>query len=566
MQAILYGRWSTLEQSDGSTLNRQICNCTTFAEQKGWTITTIVVDEGRSAYTGDNIITGNLGKLARQILSGEIDGRETVLVVEELDRLSRQDPVTMLGWLTPLLGAGLSIAVTQSGQVVNKDMMAGDVGGLMMLMVTAFGSHHESKKKAERVAAAWKGKRDALRAGQNVVVNHRHPLWVVVKHGEYRLDHLRARLVREIFALHLQGYGKGAIAKLFNQRRLTDPDYDTWARAKTKAKQWEPTYIGRILHNRTVIGLWEPHHHPRGGKRSSAGQPIKLYPAVVDEDTFNRANDNRQREQMRFQGKTRNVSNLFGRKARCVECGGQMTPLGSARIRTNPDGSTAQHYFLYCKNAKITKTCNHQRGWTYSRIEKPLLDHLLTKAMDDQHFSTKDSQVHIFEGEVFRLRRQVEDHTKGAQGLAKLLRTRSDDDLLVAEYEAASDDLKASKEGLTKAQEALAVARGAVSPSEHIKRVNEVRAMMDSDNFDERYEARFRVKAALHDVLENIWFYPDKGFARVDIVGGIAVFFIGHDGSVSHFNLHKPGRDYGQSADAPAIAGYLRRSGVQERP
>jgi len=40
MEAIIYIRWSSLEQSNGDSYNRQINNCTRFAEKHNYTLST----------------------------------------------------------------------------------------------------------------------------------------------------------------------------------------------------------------------------------------------------------------------------------------------------------------------------------------------------------------------------------------------------------------------------------------------------------------------------------------------------------------------------------------------
>jgi DNA invertase Pin-like site-specific DNA recombinase len=533
-----------------------------MAVRHGWPVVLQVADEGRSAYRGDNIHTGNLGKLTKRLLAGEIDPALTIIIVEELDRLSRQDALTILAWMTPLLQAGVSFGIANDDEIIDLQLMTNDMGRFMMWLMKVFGNNAESTKKANRLASAWTQKRKRLRAGETVVVNHRHPQWIEVAEGaegkEYRLIANRVRLVREIFALHKQGFGKGAIAKIFNQRGLGDPDYETWPLGKRKAKAWSSTYVGRILHGPAVLGWWQPHSGKRSGKRQPLGKPILLYPPAVPQSEFDRVNDPAERRERMSQGKGRAISNLLGTKARCALCGGQMTPLGSSRTRINRDGSKSQHYFLYCHNTKVARTCKHTRGWTYARFVEPLLDHLLTKAMDDQHFSAHDDTTHLHEGEVIHLRRQIDEATKGAQRLAKLIRT-NDDPILIEEYEDVSEELRALQVNLLKAQDRLAAARGAVSPQEHIRRVDEVRADMESEDDDVRWRARSRVKAALHAVIDSISFDPTKGVATVKLVGDIAVLFVTDEGHVTSFNLHKKGRSYDSLKDAAAVKAYVRR-------
>jgi DNA invertase Pin-like site-specific DNA recombinase len=570
LKAIRYIRWSTLEQGnkDRSSEERQINALNHFIASKGWEFEgEPFIDSGRSAYTGENLTKGYLGAITKRILSHAVDPTKAVLVVEELNRLSRQPPSRMQAWMMPLLDAGLTIAIAKTGQIVTKQMIDTDIGGFMMLMMESFSANGFSRQQRDKGNASWTKRRRLMEEGQ-LTARHRAPKWLEWDESAkaFVAIPLRKRLIREIFALRLSGKGKGAIAKLFNERMVIDPDYATWACGKRKPELWEATYIGRILCNRATIGFLQCHNNPRGAeKKVTTGKPVKVYPAVITEDTFNRANDQKVVNQLKHQGRGQNLSNLLGTKARCSKCGGQMSALGSARVRTNKDGSTSQHYFLYCRTAKASggTRCDHHTGWTYSRIEQPLLDALLNRAMDDQHFTVDDDDAMQFEGAVFALRRRVDDETKRSSVLVKRLRDKDgdEDEIAVAEYEDARKSLKAGKKALEAAQAALAEAKGRVSPSQHLVRVSEVRARMESPDADERYQSRSTVKAALQGLIDRIEFDDVRGRAIVHVVGGLALMFIDRGGKTAMFDLHKAGRDYSHSRDREAIKGYIRRKG-----
>ena len=262
-----------------------------------------------------------------------------------------------------------TFGVANDDEIIDHKTLTSDMGKFMTWLIKTFGNNKESEKKATRLKAAWKNKRDKLARGEMHVVNHRHPHWLEVVKGsagnEYRLLPLRVRLVREMFALSKKGHGKGSIAKLFNQRMLTDVNYSTWPMKTKQAKLWTPTYVGRVLNNIAVLGLWQPHSGARHESRKPIGKPVILYPPCISQAEFDRINDKRHAYQMKHQGKGRRLSNLLGVIARCALCRGQMTPLGSARTRLNKDGSKSQHYFLYCSNAKVAKSCTNARGWVY---------------------------------------------------------------------------------------------------------------------------------------------------------------------------------------------------------
>jgi DNA invertase Pin-like site-specific DNA recombinase len=517
MQVFIYARWSSLEQTKGSTLDRQIKNCTAFVEGRGWTVAETIIDRGRSAYTGDNIKTGNLGAFADRVKIGAV--KNAWLIVEELDRLSRQAADEMLQWMSPLIRAGLTIAVTQTGQIIDLNMLDNDIGGLLMLLITSFGSNKESKKKAERVGAAWEKKRNDATEGRDVIRKHRHPMWLRVREGDGQFEPVPGRdlIVKRIFADRLRGLGKLAIAKALNADGVP-----VWSATKKPAKMG--TYVGRILVNRAVVGEWQPFNHERGQERKPAGEPITAYyPVMIDAETFARANDKRAENQRKHQGRGRSLSNLLGTRARCGDCGGQMIGLGSARYKLNKDGTTTCHYFLYCQNAKVAKTCGNQRGWTYDKVENPILDRLLTLAMDDQHFAVHDECAPI-EAEVYTLREEVAGIQKRVDRLLDML--EADDADMEARYRLRRVELNSAKERLVDAETRLAEARGKTSPDEHLKRVAEVRSLMTSPDEETRFQARSRVKEALQDLIGSIQFDASTGTVWVELIRGIGTLMI----------------------------------------
>ena len=76
----------------------------------GWKVARIVEDLGKSAWKAENHLThGNLGRFAQEVRDGLVPAG-TVLVVEKLDRLSRQEPRTTQRWMEDICEAGLKIA------------------------------------------------------------------------------------------------------------------------------------------------------------------------------------------------------------------------------------------------------------------------------------------------------------------------------------------------------------------------------------------------------------------------------------------------------------------------
>lgn len=549
--AITYLRWSTLEQgnSDRSSEDRQDINTRRVCEQNGWPIAMRIVDSGRSAYTGTNLTKGELGRLTAKFQSGALSPASHVLVVEELDRLSRQPPGTMTRWLAPLLDSGLWLCIANSGQVIKAETMERDFGGFVTLMSQAFSAHDFSRRQSERGAAAWRKRRQAAASGIGGS-RHRARGWLTwdVEQKCYATVPERVWLVREMFRLRLEGYGKGAIAKSFNTLAAEDPRYEPWSTSRTPPKAWTATAIGRIVQDRAVVGYVQYHINPRGAdKKVAAGEPVKAYPAIIDEETWARANDRRLENQLRHQGRSRSVSNLLGPLAKCKACGGTMQPLGSARVRVNKDGTRSQHYFLYCQTAKMTSgvQCSNQRGWRYSAIEGPIIERLLELAIDDQHFKSDDEEIARLEGAVILCQAEVNEARASKERILAIIQA-DDDEEAAGAYRRADERYRQCKMALESSSEQLAIAKGRVPPGEHIIRVAEVRSRMESDNEGERYAARILVKSAFQDIIETIDFDPETGTVAVLLVAGIGAMHIFPDGSTGYLDLVKSGRTYGE--------------------
>lgn len=556
-----------MEQSKGSTLARQLDATAKHIKEMGWEVyREPLIDRGKSAYTGENTKTGQLGDFSRSILNGLIDATSLVLVVEELDRLSRRPAHEMLTWMSPLLEKGLSIKIVSTGQMITRQMLTTDMSTLMMILITAFGSHTESRKKAERVAAAWEAKRKAARNGEEVQRGHRRPKWVeIAADGSFFVPAIKARIIRLIFDMRIRGHGKWATAKKLNELAQTDAAYAPWPLGAGEGKApalWRGAYIARILTNRAVMGEWQPMHRPKTGAHTMAGDPVEnFYPVVIDAATFSRANDPSIKRALKTQGRGRGLGNLIGSRAVCRTCGGKMVALGNPAHFTGRDGKVRRYYNLYCYGAKVAKSCENQRGWPYDKVEAPLLDRILMLAMDDQHF-VADADIAPLEAAVHNARATVvETEHKIANLLTLLEKVYTDQG--AEKLADRQRELIVAKDAVEKAQDELESARGKVPPAEHIRRVSEVRSMMWAEDEDERFEARRKIKEALGGVIETMAFDPESGNIRVLLNDGVAVFTITADGVIKHdFDLMKDTDDFSHiedSTERTTMTAYARR-------
>src|SRR5437660_8225264 len=88
---ISYLRFSTPEQAKGDTIRRQLAASEEWAAKRDLTIDRHLKDPGLSGYSGANVsATGDLGRLLELVRAKQIPAG-SILLVENLDRLSRQD-------------------------------------------------------------------------------------------------------------------------------------------------------------------------------------------------------------------------------------------------------------------------------------------------------------------------------------------------------------------------------------------------------------------------------------------------------------------------------------------
>src|SRR5262249_47007838 len=138
----------------------------------------------------------------------------TVIVVEAWDRLGRQIPNKQIRLIEELLETGVDIGICRLNDVFTYDDFGGPKGYTLTAVVSM--AYTESKQKSERVAAAWKARREKARA-EGKSLPCQPPAWVEVTDyvpkvgGTVRVIRERAAAVKRIFQLAGQGYGLSRI-------------------------------------------------------------------------------------------------------------------------------------------------------------------------------------------------------------------------------------------------------------------------------------------------------------------------------------------------------------------
>ena len=121
-----YTRWSTPEQAKGDSGRRQSSAAEAWAAERGMVLDTALAisDEGVSAYRGANVGEDRgLGRFIYACQQGLVE-RGSILLVENLDRLSRAEPLTAQHQFMGVVLQGVTIVTLQDGQEYSQERMA----------------------------------------------------------------------------------------------------------------------------------------------------------------------------------------------------------------------------------------------------------------------------------------------------------------------------------------------------------------------------------------------------------------------------------------------------------
>jgi DNA invertase Pin-like site-specific DNA recombinase len=150
-KAFSYTRMSTAEQLKGDSLRRQLELSRAYAAANGLTLVEAdeLQDIGVSAYRGANVAEGALGRFLEAVKSKKIEAG-SFLLIESLDRLSRQAVLKSLGVFTDLINSGVKIVTLADQKVYTADT---DFADLIVSIVTMSRGHEEFKMKSVRSRA-----------------------------------------------------------------------------------------------------------------------------------------------------------------------------------------------------------------------------------------------------------------------------------------------------------------------------------------------------------------------------------------------------------------------------
>lgn len=370
-KAIIYARVSTENQTDNTSLDTQIEECTKSAQAQGFEL----VEVFREIFSGEFIFARPQFQKALETIE-----RESIrhFIVDVRDRLGRGDVLPMVEFILELKGAKVHYARTQGSCSMDQFSVLEAPGVEEMV------SKIEVVKTKDRTS---RGREKVVRAGK-VMASH-SPYGYRVKEGHLEIIEEEARVVRQIY----QWFAIDKISKSEIKRRLFSLGIPTPGEAAGITPQfgscvWYLSSILNILRNETYAGVWRylkqrELRHEVGSKlvrkcitRPKSEQIEVAVPAIISHEIWEEAQRMVEFRRQEYQASRIKYEYLLCGIVYC-SCGRKMVL--NKRPRLGRKTTNLTQYFLcptsfrgvtkhVCNNQKFLRLDGAEREvWTYIR-------------------------------------------------------------------------------------------------------------------------------------------------------------------------------------------------------
>jgi DNA invertase Pin-like site-specific DNA recombinase len=391
--AIPYIRMSTKSQLKGDSLRRQTDEINKYASENDLNVdwSTNYIDIGRSAYKRDNLKKeAGLGRFIGAIEAGIVKAG-TILIIESLDRLSRDEVQRALSMIIDILQKGIDIHTIGAEKAIYTKKS--ETQDLIIMIIMLSRANNESREKQNRLSKSWENKRKKAVENKTPTTS-RVPAWLKVENDKIKFIPERKAILERIIKLKLDGYGFDKITYILNEENI-----DTWGSGESKGKRWYSSYIKKIIKNEALIGTYYPTANI-DGKRQVVEAIEDYYPPVISKDDFERLNIKKNN----VGRKSAYFSNLFSDIATCKKCGSSMTMINKGKP---PKGGK----YLVCTSAKYGKGCDYKTA-AYQNFEQNILNHLdsldIKSIVEPQHNNELKDDISKSEISIAKTKRDIE--------------------------------------------------------------------------------------------------------------------------------------------------------------
>lgn len=395
-----------------------------------------LVDRGLSAFHGSHRSRGALGTFISAAEAGRIPPG-SVLVVEDLDRFSRETASHAEELLLALFRQELALGIVRDGVVVDRARYDADLGLRVMLLTRRDAAHDYSRKLSGRISDVWqRRRRDWEEHRKPYLGKGSRPEWLTDDGTGFVEIPETVEVVRRIFKLASEGnMGGTQIAELLTGEGVRPP----------RAAVYGPIRILRILHDRRVLGEKEW----RDGSVSPG-----YFPRIIDQRLWEAAQsaiDARHKNKLRH-GRGEVIGNLFQGISFC-SCGRVLS------LQRSQNRQAVKLYEVLRCSGRRTHTCPKPKG-DYKYDEEALLQAFMRhrwQAFFDRPADTRKRRAlekRLRDLEALHAEQEQQAST-AAITMSELLKTGALDAPTAAMLGKASSDASAASAGTQRSIQAI---------------------------------------------------------------------------------------------------------------
>lgn len=400
-KAYSYVRFSTKRQGKGDSLQRQLDRSRQYAAEHDLDLQEKSFEDlGVSAFDRSNVTKGALAAFIQAAESGVIE-RGSYLLVENLDRLSRADLVDGISLLDRLVKLGVRVVTLIDGKVLDEESIK-DPMSLFWAVMVFIRANEESATKSDRVKKAHQRKRDS----QSPFAFGQGPGWLRPNEAKSGWEVIpeKAASVVKVFELCARGVGSTAIARLANREGWPVPG---------TADDWHKTLPHKLIHNRRVLGEFEPMVKDGKERRSTGECWQNYYPAVVSPELFAAAQAAAERRRMLPKRRDCGYHNVFQGLLRCGHCGATLARKRKAGAKTEKSRNSAGYALFACVDRERGRT--ECPNWNARELETRLLPPLI------QCVSAEVLEGNVKKDALVALEAERASHSQDKKALENLL-------------------------------------------------------------------------------------------------------------------------------------------------
>jgi site-specific DNA recombinase len=271
----IYCRVST----NGQDISGQLENLPIFAENRGWEIYRIYIDDGISGCTIDD--RPDFTDLLEDIVDQKFD----ILLAEEHDRITRDEDLAVRGFIQQTLKTNNILLCSPTEGLCDLSTFTGEVVSTIKFMMAA-----EERKAIKR--RTHRGRMQKWKNGQRFIGQPPYG-YRAIKNidgkntGKVKRKKEESKVVQKIFSLYThQHYSMDDIANILTDEGTPTPS--TSAGYKNKSDRWKAGQVRRILMNHAYTGV---DYHNKKKKKEEWIK--KEFPVIISKEQFQLAQKRR---------------------------------------------------------------------------------------------------------------------------------------------------------------------------------------------------------------------------------------------------------------------------------